>query len=111
MSVVRNLPIVRERKQAILEGDSALIAEQKKAGKLTARERIGALVDPASFVELDALNAEAGVVTGYGTVEGNPVYVYAQDFTVGGGAVGEMHAKKIVRLYDLALQRKPALLL
>ncbi|MBQ1257196.1 MAG: methylmalonyl-CoA carboxyltransferase, partial [Clostridia bacterium] len=102
MSVVRNLPIVRERKQAILEGDSALIAEQKKAGKLTARERIGALVDPASFVELDALNAEAGVVTGYGTIEGNPVYVYAQDFTVGGGAVGEMHAKKVLKVMSLA---------
>ena len=102
MSVVRNLPIVRERKQAILEGDSALIAEQKKAGKLTARERIGALVDPASFVELDALNAEAGVITGYGTIEGNPVYVYAQDFTVGGGAVGEMHAKKVLKVMSLA---------
>lgn len=102
MSVVRNLPIVRERKQAILEGDAALIAEQKKAGKLTARERINALVDPASFVELDALNAEAGVVTGYGTVDGNPVYVYAQDFTVGGGAVGEAHAKKVLKVMSYA---------
>jgi len=102
MSVVRNLPIVRERKQAILAGDSALIAEQKKAGKLTARERIGALVDPSSFVELDALNAEAGVVTGYGTIEGNPVYVYAQDFTVCGGAVGEAHAKKVLKVMSLA---------
>ena len=62
MSVVRNLPVVRERKQAILSGDAALIAEQKKAGKLTARERIDALLDAGSFVELDVLNADAGVV-------------------------------------------------
>ncbi len=102
MSVVRNLPIIRERKQAILAGDSALIAEQKKAGKMTARERIGALVDAASFVELDALNQDAGVVTGYGTIEGNPVYVYAQDFTVCGGAVGEKHANKILKVMALA---------
>ena len=88
MSVERNLPIIRERKQTILAGDAALIAEQKKAGKLTARERVACLLDQASFVELDALNADAGVVTGYGTIDGNPVYVYAQDFTVGGGAVG-----------------------
>ncbi|MBQ3080442.1 MAG: methylmalonyl-CoA carboxyltransferase [Clostridia bacterium] len=102
MSVVRNLPIIRERKQAILAGDSALIAEQKKAGKLTARERIGALVDAASFVELDVLNQDAGVVTGYGTIDGNPVYVYAQDFTVGGGAVGEKHANKVLKVMALA---------
>ena len=102
MSVERNLPIVRERKQAILAGDSALIAEQKKAGKLTARERVAMLLDNASFVELDALNADAGVVTGYGTIDNNPVYVYAQDFTVGGGAVGEKHARKVLKVLDLA---------
>lgn len=102
MSVERNLPVVRERKQAILAGDPALIAEQKKAGKLTARERIAALLDAASFVELDALNADAGVVTGFGTIDCNPVYVYAQDFTVGGGAVGEKHARKVLKVMDLA---------
>ena len=102
MSVERNLPIVRERKQAILAGDPALIAEQKKAGKLTARERVALLLDAASFVELDALNADAGVVTGYGTIDNNPVYVYAQDFTVGGGAVGEKHARKVLKVMDLA---------
>ena len=102
MSVERNLPLVRERKQAILAGDPALIAEQKKAGKLTARERVAALLDGASFVELDALNADAGVVTGYGTIDMNPVYVYAQDFTVGGGAVGEKHARKVLKVMDLA---------
>ena len=102
MSVERNLPIIRERKQTILAGDAALIAEQKKAGKLTARERVACLLDQASFVELDALNADAGVVTGYGTIDGNPVYVYAQDFTVGGGAVGEKHARKVLKVMDMA---------
>ena len=81
MNVERNLPIVRERKNAILKGDPELCAEQKKAGKLLARERIALLLDAASFVELDVLNANAGVVTGYGTVQGSPVYVYAQDVT------------------------------
>ena len=102
MSVESNLPIVRERKQAILAGDTQLIAEQKKAGKLTARERIDALLDSGSFVELDVLNADAGVVTGYGTVENNPVCVWAQDFTVGGGAVSEKHAKKVLKVMELA---------
>ena len=64
MSVVRNLPIVRERKLAILKGDPELCAQQKQAGKLLARERIALLLDAASFVELDVLNADAGVVTG-----------------------------------------------
>ena len=102
MSVERNLPVVRERKQAILSGDAALIAEQKKLGKLTARERVQALLDESSFVEMDVLNADAGVVTGCGTVDGATVYVYAQDFTVGGGAVGMKHAKKVLKLMELA---------
>ena len=58
MNVERNLPVVRERKLAILKGDPELCAQQKKAGKLIARERIGLLLDAASFVELDVLNAE-----------------------------------------------------
>ena len=68
MNVERNLPVVRERKLAILKGDPELCAQQKKAGKLIARERIGLLLDAASFVELDVLNCEAGVVTGYGLI-------------------------------------------
>ena len=82
MSVERNLPIVRERKLAILKGDPELCAKQKKEGKLLARERVALLLDAASLVEMDSLNADAGVVTGYGLIDGNPVYVYAQDFTV-----------------------------
>lgn len=102
MSVERNLPVVRERKLAILKGDPALVAQQKNAGKLLARERIAQLLDAASFVELDTLNAEAGVVTGYGLVDGSPVYVFCQDFTVKGGSVGAAHARKIVKVMDLA---------
>lgn len=102
MNVKRNLPIVRERKNAILKGDPELCAEQKKAGKLLARERIALLLDAASFVELDVLNANAGVVTGYGTVQGSPVYVYAQDVTVNGGAVGAAHARKVLKVMDMA---------
>ncbi len=102
MNVERNLPVVRERKLAILKGDAELCAQQKKAGKLLARERIGLLLDEASFVELDVLNSEAGVVTGYGLIGGSPVYVYAQDFTVKGGSVGAAHARKVGKVLDLA---------
>lgn len=102
MNVERNLPLVRERKLAILKGDPELCAQQKKAGKLIARERIGLLLDAASFVELDALNSEAGVVTGYGLINGSPVYVYAQDFTVKGGSVGADHARKVLKVMSLA---------
>ncbi|HOS69999.1 MAG TPA: carboxyl transferase domain-containing protein [Bacillota bacterium] len=99
-------------------GGDDKIAKQHKAGKLTARERINLLMDPDSFVELDAfvkhrcsefgmeaVDAPAeGVVTGYGTVDGRLVYVFAQDFTVIGGSLGEMHAKKICKVLDLALK-------
>ena len=102
MKVEQNLPIVRERKLAILKGDPELCAQQKKAGKLLARERIALLLDAASFVELDVLNADAGVVTGYGLIDGNPAYVYAQDFTVKGGSVGMAHARKVLKVMELA---------
>ena len=102
MNVERNLPVIRERKLAILKGDPEKCEQQKKAGKLLARERVAQLLDPASFVELDSLMADAGVVTGYGTVDGSPVYVYAQDFTVRGGSVGASHARKVLKVLDLA---------
>ena len=102
MNVERNLPVVRERKLAILKGDAALCQQQKAAGKLLARERIAQLLDPASFVELDVLNADAGVVTGYGLINGAPAYVYAQDFTVKGGSVGMAHARKVLKVLELA---------
>ena len=96
MSVERNLPVVRERKLSILKGDPDLCAKQKKAGKLLARERVALLLDASSFVELDVLNQDAGVVTGYGLIDEKPVYVYAQDFTVKGGSVGALHARKVL---------------
>ena len=99
--------------EAKLGGGQARIDKQHAKGSLTARERILLLLDEGSFRELEALvvqqndpQAEStlgdGVVTGYGKVDGRPVYVYAQDFTVQGGALGEMHSRKICRVMDLA---------
>ena len=110
---------LQQRREVILAaGGEKKIAKRHEQGKMTARERILALLDPQSFVELDAFvehrctnfdMAETkapgeGVVTGYGTIEGRLVYVFAQDFTVIGGSLGEMHAKKICKVLDLALK-------
>ncbi|MDF1523801.1 MAG: carboxyl transferase domain-containing protein, partial [Trueperaceae bacterium] len=101
------------RKRVHRGGGEARVARQHAAGKLTARERLDALLDPESFVELGAfveprdpgLDAPGeGVVTGYGTVEGRTVFVFAQDFTVLGGSLGKMHAAKIVRVMDQAVR-------
>jgi methylmalonyl-CoA decarboxylase alpha subunit len=107
------------RKAAIVAGGGPKrIEKQHQSGKMTARERIDALLDPQSFVELDAFVEHRchdfdmadtvapgeGVVTGYGSVNGRLVYVFAQDFTVIGGSLGEMHAKKICKVMDLALK-------
>ena len=100
MSTLPDLNQVLSRKQAILE--SAGVEKQKQSGKLTARERVSLLLDGGSFVEQSMLFADAGVVTGCGTVEGRPVYVIAQDFAVMDGAVGEKQAKKIVKVLELA---------
>lgn len=86
--------------------------------QLSARERINVLLDDNSFVEVGALITKRstdfnldqkdvpsdGVITGYGIIDGNPVYVYSQDSTLLGGSIGEMHAKKIAHVYDLALK-------
>jgi acetyl-CoA carboxylase carboxyltransferase component len=108
-----------ERRSAIeAGGGEKRIAKQHESGKMTARERILSLLDPESFCELDAFvehrctnfgmeSIEApgeGVVTGYGTIDGRLVCVYAQDFTVIGGSLGEMHAKKICKVLDTALK-------
>lgn len=112
-----------ERRTALLAGDEEKIQQLHKDGRFTARERIAKLMDEGSFVELDvfaahraqALGAQSiqapgeGVVTGYGTVDARPVYVYAQDVTVLGGSVGEVHAKKIAKVYDLAVKTGSAL--
>jgi len=102
MSVERNLPLVRDRRKAALQGDAEQIKRQHDAGKLTARERVARLFDEASFVELDTLIADAGVITGYGLVEGRPAYAYAQDYTVKAGALGAAQARKILKVLSLA---------
>ncbi|HEV3074878.1 MAG TPA: carboxyl transferase domain-containing protein, partial [Thermoanaerobaculia bacterium] len=99
-------------------GGAERIARQHGAGKLTARERVELLLDPASFVEVDALVTHRcrdfgmedqqvpgdGVVCGYGTVDGRLVYVFAQDFTVFGGSLSETNARKICKVMDLAVE-------
>lgn len=106
MGNTQDLNQVQQKKAAILKGDDARVAEQRKLGKSTARERVAKLLDSGSFVELFALQAEGtqgtGVVTGYGTVEQRPVYVFAQDYTVMEGAMGQAQAEKICKVLDMA---------
>ena len=106
------------RGKARLGGGEKRIAQQHRLGKLTARERIGVLVDEGSFEEFGmfvehratdfgmAANRIAGdgVVTGWGTVNGRPIFVFAKDFTVFGGSLSEAHAEKIMKLQDMALK-------
>ncbi|MFD1140165.1 acyl-CoA carboxylase subunit beta [Larkinella insperata] len=108
----------RKNAEAELGGGQKRIDAQHKKGKLTARERIALLVDEGSFEEIGkfvmhrtrdfGLDKEHylgdGVVTGYGTVNGRLIYVFAQDFTVFGGALSETHAEKICKIMDLALK-------
>lgn len=105
-----------KRRRVELGGGDERIDKQHTKGKLTARERIDYLLDEGSFVELNPfmehretdfgmgnLNGNGeGVVTGYGKIKGQAVYLFAQDFTVYGGALGEMHGKKIAAVMDLA---------
>ncbi|PKV77066.1 acyl-CoA carboxylase subunit beta [Streptomyces sp. TLI_146] len=106
------------RKEAAVQGpDPAATERQHAKGKLTARERIGLLLDKDSFTEVEGLRRHRatgfgmeerrpstdGVVTGWGTVHGRTVFVYAHDFRIFGGALGEAHAAKIHKLMDLAL--------
>lgn len=104
--------------QGKLGGGAVRNATQHKKGKLTARERISLLMDPGSFEEIGALVIHRtkdfgmedqqfygdGVVTGYGTINGRLAYVFAQDFTVFGGALSETHAEKICKVMDLAMK-------
>ncbi len=108
--------LARMRAAASAGGGEARIERQHREGKLTARERIDLLFDPGSFVEIDRYVTHRcddfgmadkkvlgdGVVTGAGRVEGRPVFVYAQDFTVLGGTVSGAHAEKICKVLDLA---------
>ncbi|MDO5301052.1 MAG: carboxyl transferase domain-containing protein [Tissierellia bacterium] len=110
---------LRSLREEIQQGGGAKRIEKQHAkGKMTARERMEYLFDEGSFVELDAFVRHRcynfgqeknrpltdGVLTGYGKVNGRLVYAYAQDFTVTGGSLGEMHAAKIVKVQELALK-------
>ncbi|MFN4147045.1 MAG: acyl-CoA carboxylase subunit beta [Runella sp.] len=108
----------KKNAEALLGGGEKRIAQQHKKGKLHARERVELLLDPGSFEEIGkfvmhrckdfGLDKEYylgdGVVTGYGTIEGRLVYVFAQDFTVFGGSLSETHAEKICKIMDLAMK-------
>jgi len=109
--------IKREEKEREM-GGAKKIEKQHKSGKLTARERIDLFFDSGSFRELDIfvrhrctefdmpgnIISGEGVITGYGTVKGRTVFAFSQDFTSTGGTLGEMHARKICKVQDLALK-------
>jgi acetyl-CoA carboxylase carboxyltransferase component len=107
----------QRRDEAYHAGSPRAVERQHEKGKMLARERIEYFLDPGSFQELDLLARHRahtaglderpytdGVITGWGTVDGRKVFVYAQDFTVFGGALGEVFAEKIHKLMDLALK-------
>lgn len=107
-----------KRASALAGGGEKAIAKQKEKGKGTARERVAKLLDPGSFVEIDEFVTHRctnfglektkplgdGVVTGWGTIEGRRVFIFSQDFTVLGGSLGEMHAEKICKVMDMAME-------
>lgn len=109
--------LYRRREEALHAGSERAIEKQHSKGKLTARERIDLLLDPGTFVELDQFAVHRshnfgidkerplgdGVVTGWGAIDGRKVFVFAQDFTVFGGSLGEVFAEKIVKVMDLAV--------
>ncbi len=116
----KTLDLKRRMRHAVQGGGEKAIQKQKAIGKLTARERILTLLDPNTFHEYDLFVEHAakdfdmdkkqlpgdGVVTGTGMISGHPICIYAQDFTVAGGSLGLMHAKKIVKIMDHAMRLK-----
>lgn len=119
MANIDKINELHAKKESIsLGGGADRIAKQHESGKKTARERLNLLFDENSFVEIDAFVETRsiefgmqkkkvpgdGVVTGYGTVNGRLVFVSSQDFTVIGGSLGEMHAKKITKVMDMAMK-------
>ncbi|MDP4181487.1 MAG: carboxyl transferase domain-containing protein [Bacillota bacterium] len=119
MATIDKINELHAKKEKVsLGGGPDKIAKQHDSGKMTARERINTLFDENSFVEIDAFVetrsiefgmqkkkvAGDGVVTGYGTVNGRLVFVSSQDFTVIGGSLGEMHARKITKVMDMAVK-------
>ena len=121
MSLKEKTSDLKRRMQSALQGGgNKAIEKQKGSGKMTARERILALLDQNSFHEYDLFVEHAakdfdmdkkylpgdGVITGTGSISGHPVCIYAQDFTVAGGSLGFMHAKKITKIMDHAMRLK-----
>ncbi|MBK7174070.1 MAG: acyl-CoA carboxylase subunit beta [Bacteroidales bacterium] len=120
----KSTDLKRRMREALRGGGEKAIEKQKATGKLTARERIIALLDPKSFHEYDLFVEHAGrdfdmsekylpgdgVVTGTGTINGYAICVFAQDFTVAGGSLGYMHAKKITKIMDHAMKLKVPLI-
>jgi len=118
MAVSQMLKLQEKRSEIEKGGGDKRIEKQHERGKLTARERINMLFDVGTFIETNAfvkhrctnfgmqdVHAHAeGVVTGYGQVDGRLVYAFAQDFTVVGGSLGEMHANKISKVLDSAIK-------
>ncbi|KDQ71473.1 propionyl-CoA carboxylase beta chain, mitochondrial-like [Zootermopsis nevadensis] len=112
-----NQQIKEKRKRALLGGGQSRIDAQHKKGKLTARERVHLLCDPGSFVEYDMLVEHTcsdfgmekqkypgdSVITGHGLINGRIAYMFSQDFTVFGGSLSSIHAKKICKIMDQAM--------
>ncbi|MFP4446786.1 MAG: acyl-CoA carboxylase subunit beta, partial [Desulfosudaceae bacterium] len=110
---------LKEKEKKMREmGGAEAVARHREKGKMTARQRIEALFDPGTFRELDMFVKHRctyfgmdkvdipadGVITGHGLVDGRPVFAYSQDFTARAGSLGEMHAKKITKVMDMALK-------
>lgn len=110
--------LMEMRAEALKGGGEKRIEKQHQKGKLTARERVNLLLDKGSFEEIDAFvthRSDAfglgsqkilgdGIITGYGKINGRPVYVFSQDFTVFGGSLSETFAEKMCKIMDLAMK-------
>lgn len=120
----KTLDLQKRKEKVLLGGGEKAIQKQQSLGKLTARERILALLDEDSFHEYDMfIQHDArdfgmdkkelqgdGVIIGTGTISGSPICIFAQDFTVAGGSLGYMHARKIVKIMDHAMQLRVPLI-
>ncbi|MBI5968943.1 MAG: methylmalonyl-CoA carboxyltransferase [Deltaproteobacteria bacterium] len=111
---------LKEKEAIITDALGTRAKKQHEKGKLSARERIDQLLDQNTFVEIDALAKHRcthfgmdkvdipadAVVTGYGNIDGRPVFVFSQDFSIAGGSLGEIHAQKIVKMQDMAARMR-----
>lgn len=119
MTIEKKLDVLKKKSDlAELGGGKERISTQHKGGKLTARERISLLLDEGSFQEMDKLVVHQchdfgmdkkkiygdGVVTGYGTIDGRTIFIFAQDFTVFGGSLSEAYGAKVCKIMDLAMK-------